>query len=122
VALGAAGAVVALVGIVLALAFGVAPVHITVLRSEPAQVPGGEFNLTLAPTGRTAAVPTNVTCIPAQGALFPTQEQDPACLPKDASHERVALAGLVLLAVGAIAWQTSGVERSLLRARSTTDQ
>lgn len=116
-AIAAIGATVAVVGVALAVVFGVAPVHITVRRSEPSQVAGGEFNLTLAPTGQTVAVPMRVTCLPVQGALLPGREPDPACLAKDASHNRVALAGLGLVVAGAIAWQASGVERSLLRDR-----
>jgi hypothetical protein len=116
-AIAAVGAAIAVLGVALALMFGVAPVHITVRRSEPAQVAGGEFNLTLAPTGQTTVVAMPVTCLPVQGALLPGREPDPACLPKDASHNGVALAGLGLVVAGAIVWQASGVERSLLRDR-----
>lgn len=116
-AVGVVGASLALVGLALAVAFAVVPFHITVGRPQPAQAAGGEFNLTLAPTGQTTRVPTQVTCLPVQGYFLPSKEQDPACLPKDVSHVHSAFVGLAAFAVGAVLWQASGVERSLLGAQ-----
>jgi len=48
--------------------------------------------------------------------IAPSQEQDPACLPHDRSRDRTALVGLVIFAVGAVVWQSSGIERSLFKA------
>lgn len=118
VGLAVVGAALAIAGIVVALAVAVPPLHITVLRPTPAQQAGGEFNLTLAPTGKTALVPTPVTCLPVQRYLTPGREEDPACLSKDASRDRVAVVGVVAFLVGAVLWQISGVERSLLRDRT----
>lgn len=102
------------------LFFAAAPLHITVRRRQPVQAEGGEFNLTLAPTGPTGLVPTPVTCLPIQGVVIPGHEPDPACLPKDRSHDRTALVGLAVFLAGGVLWWMSGTERSLLRPRSLT--
>lgn len=117
-ALAVVGAAVAATGLALALAVAVPPLHITVLRPQPVQQAGGEFNLTLAPTGKTALVPTPVTCLPVQRYFTPGREEDPACLPKDASRDRFAAVGVAAFLVGAVLWQASGVERRLLRDRT----
>lgn len=113
---GVVGAILALGGVALAVALAIVPIHMNVLRPQPALTPGGEFNLTLAPTGQTTRVRTPVTCLPIQGYFLPSKEQDPACLPKDAGHIHIAFIGLAAFAIGAVLWQVSGVERSLLRA------
>lgn|GEM_PF-5162398 len=118
IALAFVGAGLAVAGVVLALAVAVTPVHITVLRPQPVQQAGGEFNLTLAPTGATALVPTRVTCLPIQRYVTPSREEDPACLPKDAGRDRFAAVGVAAFLVGAVLWQASAVERSLLRDRT----
>jgi hypothetical protein len=112
------GAVAALLGIAAALFFAVAPVHMTVLRREPVQVAGGEFNLTLAPTGQTASIPTRVTCLPIQGYLLPQQEPDRACLARDVRRAHVALGALAVFVAGAVVWQLAGGGRSVLAASS----
>jgi hypothetical protein len=117
---GVLGAVAAVLGIAVAAYFGLAPVRITVARLQPIQIEGGEFDKTLTATGQTERVPTRVTCLPAQGELVPGAEPDAACLPRDAHRGRVALAGLGVFVAGAVVWQLSGTERSLLRHRTTS--
>jgi len=108
-AVGAVGALAAVVGIAVAIFFAVAPLHMTVQRRVPVQVAGGEFNMTLSSTGQSTLVSTRVTCVPIQGVVAPRQEPDATCLPKDRHRDRLALVGLAAFVAGGIAWQTAGV-------------
>jgi hypothetical protein len=115
-AVGVAAGLITILGLGLAVFFAVAPVHVVVQRVVPVQQRTGDFDLTLAPTGQTTLEATRVTCLPVQRYVTPGQEQDPACLSRDSSRDRVALAGVAIFVVGAVVWQHSGVERSLLGA------
>ena len=110
IAVRAAGALMAAVGLVATLWFGVAPIRVAVHEQVGVLQRGGERGTSLVLTNRTQAETRHITCIPV--LRYDTSiGQDPAC--RAAVHGRLTLApvGIGLFLLGSALWLVSGGDR-----------
>ena len=106
------GALMAVSGMALALYFGVAPVHITVIAQTPVEQASGERGLDLTVTGQTRAETARVTCVPLM-QFDSSSDQNPACEAKVHGRLGVAFAGLVLFVIGSALWVVTHGDRAV---------
>lgn len=110
IAVRAAGALMAAVGLAAALWFGVAPIRVAIHEQVGVFQRGGEQGTSLVLTDRTQAETRHVTCVPAL-RYDTSNDQDPAC--RSAVQGRLALApvGIGLFLLGCALWIVSGGDR-----------
>lgn len=110
IAVRAAGALTAAVGLSAALWFGVAPLRLAVHEQVGVFQRGGEQGTGMVLTNRTQAQTRYVTCVPAL-RYDASADQDAAC--RSAVRGRLALApvGIGLFLLGSALWILSGGDR-----------
>ena len=110
IAVRAAGALTATVGLAAALWFGVAPIRITVHEQVGVFQRSGEGGIGLTLTDRTRVETRRVTCVPAM-QYDTSADQDAAC--RSAVRGRLVLVpvGIGVFLLGCLVWIVSGGDR-----------
>jgi hypothetical protein len=107
-----AAAMAAVAGMVLALFFGVVPIHITVHDRVGVLQAGGEQGTSLTLTGQTRPEVRQVSCVPLL-RYDDSSGQDSTCAAKVAGTLRLAGIWLLVFLVGTAGWILSGGDRVL---------
>ena len=106
------GALTAIIGMALALYFGVAPIRITVQQQTPIEQASGQQGTGLIATGQTRAETDHVTCVPYL-QFDSSADQNPACKAKVHGRLGVAFVGLLLFLAGSALWVGTHGDRAI---------